>query len=86
MEKPLLDYADFLKEQAPPLAAPQQVDPSLQDELSDIDRLRQDILELENQLMTKKNELQKIEGEYTQQSAQKQQQDAIAAANQVAAV
>lgn len=80
------DYATFIKEQALPPAAPQQApDPSLQDELSDIDRLRKEILELENQLMTKKNELQKIESEYTEEASQKQQQDAIAAANQVAA-
>lgn len=83
--KNIKDYATFIKEQAvtPQMAAPSQ-DPSLQDELSTIDRLRQEILNIENQLMAKKNELQKIEAKYSQESAKTQQQNAIAAANQVA--
>lgn len=87
-KKHIKSYSDYLKEQAPPLAAP-VADASSQETLTDIDRLRQEILDLENQLLAKKNELQNETEEYTQQSGEAnrknlevQQQNAIAAANQ----
>ncbi len=86
-KKHISDYATFLKEQAPPLAAP-VADASSQESLSNIDRLRQEILDLENQLLAKKTELQRETEEYTEQSGEVnrqnleiQQQNAVAAAN-----